>query len=469
MSEVAIESQETQKVKVDIKIPFKGKLGYGFGEMGGQLSFQLVSTYLTLYYTDVVGLAPAVIAGIMLFSRIWDAINDPMFGAITENTHSRWGRYRPYILFGGPILALFNILCFFNMDVSMGWKVAWCTLTYIGVGMAYTAVSVSIGAVANSMTSIIDERVLLNSYRGFIGNIGGVITSAVTMPLILFFGNGSTSSAEGYLYSAIIFSVISLPCFWLCFVTTKEVIGNEQSKVKRGSVLKAIFNSFKYAFKDRNATLLIIAMFLFLLGVFGRLGIMAYYFIYVLKDPTIIAGCATALTVGMMIPSLYTPILFRFVDKKLCGALAGLLQALCCVAFFFAGETGAIGSIVVISFIYGATNMGGAVAYALTGEIVDDSWLKTGVRVDGVLYSAVSFSTKLGLAVGGAVGIVALGAVGFVANTEMSESVLTNINAVINFGPAAIFLISMIPFLLIKMNNKLSKENEVKMAAAMNE
>lgn len=95
-----------------VKLPLRTKIGYGFGECGSQFSCTLVSSYLTVFYTDVVGLTPAVISAIMLIARVWDAVNDPMFGVIAENTRSKLGRFRPYILFGSPILAVFNCLCF---------------------------------------------------------------------------------------------------------------------------------------------------------------------------------------------------------------------------------------------------------------------------------------------------------------------------------------------------------------------
>ena len=111
---------------LDVKIPIKNKIGYGMGEAGSQLSWALVSSYLSVYYTDVVGLTPAVISIIMLVARVWDAFNDPMFGSIAENTRTKWGRFRPYILWGAPILALFNCLTFLNLDISLGATAFWC-------------------------------------------------------------------------------------------------------------------------------------------------------------------------------------------------------------------------------------------------------------------------------------------------------------------------------------------------------
>lgn len=210
--------------------------------------------------------------------------------------------------------------------------------------------------------------------------------------------------------------------------------------------------------------MLIFAMLFFLTGIFGRVGIMAYYFIYVLSDAALLAGFATAMSAGMMVVNFYTPWLLDHFDKKWVAVCSCAMQAACCIGFFFAGETGMKSAVVVIGFIYGATNMCGLVSFGLGAEIIDDNWLRTGVRSDGIIYSCISFSTKLGNAIGGSIGILALGAVGFVANAELAPAVLTKMNAIINIGPAVIFGISAVFFILIQMTNKKSKENEMLIA-----
>lgn len=449
----------TKKDSTAIKLPLLKKIGYGFGECGSQFSWTLVSSYLTVFYTDVVGLTPVVISAIMLIARVWDAINDPMFGSIAENTRTKWGRFRPYILFGSPILALFNCLCFLNLDISNTAKVLWCGITYIGCGMAYTVANISVGCLANSLTSINTERVSLNAFRGGIGQIAGVIISAITMPIILYFGNNSTSSGKGYFMAALIFSIISIPCFLICFFSTKEVIGGGTPK-KENAVMNLI-DSFKVTLSDHNARFLILAMLCFLTGIFGRLGIMAYYFIYVLSDPMGVASFGTALTLGMVFVNFYAPFLLNRIDKKWCGVLTCVCQIISCAALFFMGEArmSAV-SIAVVGFIYGFTNFGGLVSYGLGAEIIDDNWIKTGRRADGVIYACISFATKIGNAIGGSIGIIVLGAVGFVANTEMAPAVLTKMNAVINFGPCVFFALSAICFIMIRMTNSKGKENE---------
>lgn len=454
---------EHEVKSTSVKLPLWRKIGYGFGELGSQCSWTLISSYLTVFYTDVVGLTPAIISAIMLIARIWDAINDPMFGALAENTRSRWGRFRPYILWGAPVLALFNCLTFLNLDIPGTWKAIWCGFTYIACGMAYTAVNISVGCLANSMTAVNSERVSLNALRGILGGVIQMVISAVTMPMILHFGGGSTSSGQGYFMAAFVFSIVCIPCFWVCVASTKEIIGggvNKNGKTEKQSSVKNLFNSFKYTFKDKNAVALVLAMFMFLTGIFGRIGIMAYYFIYVLGNATLIAGFATALSAGTLAVNFYAPFLLNRIDKKWVGVFSCICQAACCTAFFFAGEAHMEKTIVVIGFIYGVTNMCSLVSFGLGAEVIDDNWIRTGIRSDGVIYSCISFSTKLGNAIGGSIGILVLGAVGFVANTEMSAAVLTKMNAVINFGPAVFFLLSAFFFTRVKMTNKKAKENE---------
>ena len=450
------------------KLSWKSIIGYGFGEAGTQFSWTLISNYLTVFYTDVVGLTPAIISAIMLIARIWDAINDPMFGTIAESyTRTKWGRFRPYILFGAPILALTNCLTFLNLNISNGAKTFWCGLTYILCGMAYTAVSISVGSLANCMTTSNKERVTLNSSRNIIGNVAAMILSAATMPLILYFGHGSTSSGMGYFMAAVIFSVIGIPCLVACFATTRETVVVDNSKPKDGQKGN-ILSSIVQALKDHDSLMLILAMVLVLTAVMGRVGIMAYYFIYIYKDPTVISACATALTFGMVLPGFYAPFFLNKFDKKNVGMVACFLMAFFCVTLYFAGESHAsMPVLVALHFLYGAANCAGITTFVLIGEIVDDAWLRNGRRTDGAMYSMVSFGTKLGNAIGGSVGILALGAVGFVANTEMGETTLTNMDRVINFGPAAIFVLAGIFFAMIRMTNEKGRENEPKVKVLM--
>lgn len=438
---------------------FVSRLGYAFGAAGQECSWALVSSYLSLYYTDVVGLMPVTVSAILMIARIWDAVNDPMFGSIAENSKFKVGRYRGWLLIGTPFLALFNCLTFLNLDIADPLKTIYCTVTYILCGMAYTVVNISHGALGSSMTTDPNERTVLQSWRGIGKNIVSFILNAVMMPMILFFGNGSTSSPKGYLFSAIVFSVICIPCFIMCFMTTKEVIRpvNKSSRKKENG-LKKTWASFKISFSDHNTRYLMLAMLFTLVGALGRMGILSYYFVYVLDSPILISGALTAVSLGAVVVYFYLPALAKRIDKKMVGVYSAVALCFCSAMFFFIGEFGWTYLVIPVSFLMGVTNV--SPADIIIGDIIDDCWIRTGRRTDGVTYSTMSFAVKFGNAIGGSVGILILGMVGFVANTDMDKAVLTRMNAVINLLPIVLFVAGGICWKKIRLTNETAFKNE---------
>lgn len=451
------------KNKTDVSYSMLRKISYGMGEAGSQLSWTLISSYLTVYYSDVVGLTPIIISTVMLVARILTAFWNPVFGSIAENTHTKWGRYRPYILFGTPFLALFSCLMFLNINGSTTLKAIWCTVTYLICSILYTMVNGAETYIPMSMTTVNTERVSLNAVKGIVSNVASVIMSAVTMPMLIFFGGGNSSTSKSYFMVALIFAILSVPCFYICYFSSKEVVsGGSLAQNEKRNVIAEIFKSFWETIKDRDSGMLILAMILFLTGIFGRLGVMLYYFIYIVHKPMLMASFSTAMMLGMLVVNFYTPYLLNHFDKKYVGVLSCVLEIICCVIFFFSKNSLVI---VITGFFYGAFNMVTLVSQGLVGEIIDDRWLRTGVRADGVIGSSIGFAAQIGNTIGGAIGIAILGAVGYVAHADLSQAVLTRMNIVINLGPALCFALAIIPFMMIRMTNKKGRENETKVKA----
>ena len=381
------------KNKTDVSYSVLRKIGYGMGEAGSQLSWTLISSYLTVYYSDVVGLTPIIISTVMLVARILTAFWNPVFGSIAENTHTKWGRYRPYILFGTPFLALFSCLMFLNINGSTTLKAIWCTVTYLICSILYTMVNGAETYIPMSMTTVNTERVSLNAVKGVVANVASVIMSAVTMPMLIFFGGGNSSTSKSYFMVALIFAVLSVPCFYICYFSSKEVVsGGSLAQNEKRNVIAEIFKSFWETIKDRDSGMLILAMILFLTGIFGRLGVMLYYFSYIVHKPMLMASFSTAMMLGMLVVNFYTPYLLNHFDKKYVGVLSCVLEIICCVIFFFSKNSLVI---VVTGFFYGAFNMVTLVSQGLVGEIIDDRWLRTGVRADGVIGSSIGFAAQI--------------------------------------------------------------------------
>ena len=159
-------------------------LGYGLGEVGSQLIWYMVSSYLMLFYTDILTLSAGAIAMIMLVARIWDAVNDPMMGAIADRTRTKWGRFRPYIIFGTPVLALFNLLTFTVFPVHGVVKVALALICYIGAGMAYTAVSTAYASLVNVIAKKSQEKQDLSAARTVGSSVAQLVLAIAAMTLI---------------------------------------------------------------------------------------------------------------------------------------------------------------------------------------------------------------------------------------------------------------------------------------------
>ena len=190
------------------KASIKLLTGYGLGEVACQMSWYMINNYLNIFYTDVVGLSGAAISAIVLIARIWDAINDPMMGQIADRTNTRWGRFRPYLFFAPPFLAIFNILTFTVFPIQGLPKIILCGACYIGAGMAYTACSIAYQALLNVIA--VDSRVrqLLATARSTGASIIGIILSMVAMPLILHFSSAVNEAGEAM---QTVTAILSLP------------------------------------------------------------------------------------------------------------------------------------------------------------------------------------------------------------------------------------------------------------------
>lgn len=437
------------------RLPVWRRVCYGFTDAGGNFTFSIISSYLMVFYTDVVGLTPLVISTIMLVARIWDAINDPMMGVIADKTKSRWGRYRPYLLFAAPILGVMTVLTFCTPHLFGFSQILYCALTYILCGMAYTATSVAGVSLANVLSPNNQERITLISFRGAISNVASLITSAAMMPIILHFGGGDASSADGYFYAALIFSIAGTICYWIAFAGTKEVI-NPVAEGKKVSVKESLMT----AFQDKNVRSLLVGYLIYMCGVFGRVGIMVYFFLYVVEQPTWMATASVVMTIAMMAPNFITPFLTKRFEKRNLIAAFLVLGFIGGVIMFLGGNMSSLPVICFGTALFHGCGAGvGGFAYGLIAEIIDDMEVRTGNRADAIVSSVTSFAVKLGNAIAGSAGIAVLVAVGYVANEVQSAATKTSMNAVINIVPGVLYLIAIIPFALIKMNNKKAAEN----------
>ena len=192
------------------RVPFISKIAYGMGDVGCNFSWMFVSNFLMIFYTDVFGIGMSAVATLMLASRIWDAVNDPIIGTLTDKTHTRWGRFRPWLLFGAPVPAIVLMLTFWaHPQWSQTAKIVYMAVTYCILVLGYTCVNLPYGTLCGAMTQNIDERAQLNTSRSVSAMIAIGVLNIITVPLVTYLGKGNTQF--GYLAVAIIYGIISLP------------------------------------------------------------------------------------------------------------------------------------------------------------------------------------------------------------------------------------------------------------------
>lgn len=435
------------------KLTLKTKISYGAGDMASQFIWSFISSYLMIFYTDVVLLPAAAVSLLFLGARVWDAVNDPMMGAIAERTRSKYGRFRPYLLYGSPFLILVYILCFTAPDFggNMTLKVIYATITYIVLGMLYTAVNLPYGALMTVMSKSSEDRSDLSTFRMLGSNIGSLILSGISLPMILFFGKGTPSGPIGYTITAIILGMVALPLFYLVFFNCKEVV-----EVKAESQKIPIVKSFK-ACLNRPFICLFLLNSLALVGKFGQAGMAIYYYRYVMQRTDLVAIFMVLLNGSTALGIFLFSRLSKRIGKKKLTMISFLLTGVFQILIYFADYEN-ITAIMILTVLTGLMRFGLPVATAMLADVIDYSEDRTGIRADGTAYSIYSFGTKLSSALVGTVGVLLLARTGYVANAIQPPQVMKGINMIVNILPGACWLIALIPLFFYNLSEDTCKE-----------
>ncbi|MDR1017820.1 MAG: glycoside-pentoside-hexuronide (GPH):cation symporter [Lachnospiraceae bacterium] len=427
---------------------------YGTGNFASQLSWTMVSTYLTVFYTDVFGLGAGAVAVLFLVARIWDGINDPMMGEIMEHTHTRWGRFRPYVVIGAPLLVVFTVLTFTVPGFSSTGKLIYAYVTYIGLGMVYTMTNVPYQGLPGVMTDKGPKigRLMTAQMMGMV--IGMIALNLFTLPLVKFFGQGNEKA--GYQITASVFAIVALPLFWFCAKQCKEVI-----TVKKEHQV-SVKESVKCIVKNKNLMMVLLYTVLNMSGMMGRIAVAVYFYMYVVRDFRFITIFMMMQMIVGAIVMPFSPRIMEKLGKKATIVLAQILQAggLLIMAF---GPHQNIPFLFVCHIIYGLGYIAGPCGSTMIVEAVDDVDLKTGVRTDGTAFALNGLGSKIGTAVGSAVGIAVIGAFGYVANAQQTAHAIQGINIGVNIVPAIFFLLGIIPTLFYSLKDKDVEEIRAKL------
>ena len=437
----------------------KEKIGYGFGDMSSSMVWKLFSYFLPFFYSNVFGLSLADAGVLMLVTRIWDAVSDPMMGIIADRTKTRWGKYRPYLLFFALPFAICGVLLFTTPENG---KTLWAYVTYILMMTVYTGINVPYGAMLNTMTADSDEKSVLSSYRMFFAYGGSFIALFAWEPLCNMFDKARvvTEGASGLAaistnpaaWSKTMMIIAAFCCllFILCFLMTKEHVKSE-STVSVGQDLKLLL-------RNKPWWLLIGAALASNLFNTVRGTTTAYFFSdYILKTVDMAPQWAFLVSAGIflsvgeianMVGVVLAVPMSKHLGKKSTyiismAALIGLS-----IAFFFLPAT-AGGYFAMFAFQIIISTFTGVISplvWSMYADAADYSELKDGTASTGLIFSSASMAQKFGGAVGGAAVMWLLAAFGYdtTAGVVQTETAILGLRVLMSWIPALVAALAIV-------------------------
>ena len=432
------------------KVPVISKIAYGMGDVGCNFSWMFVGNFLMIFYTDVFGISMSAVATLMLISRFWDAINDPIIGTLTDKTHTRWGRFRPWLLFGAPITALVLILTFWaHPEWSQTAKIVYMAVTYCILVLGYTCVNLPYGTLCGAMTQDIDERAKLNTSRSVSAMMAIGVINIVTVPLISWFGAGDTK--YGYLAVAVLYGIIFAACHLFCFHKTKEVVVLERKQQKLPLKIQ-----LRAALRNKPYLLALLGQLLFGFIHYGRNADMLYYFTYVEGSATLFSYYSMAIIVPSIIGAACFPLVFRKTGNKgQTAAIFAFLTGITMIGLYFFSPNGSAIMFYLFSalswFFFSGFN---TAIYAIIPDCVEYGEWKTGIRNDGFQYAFVSLGNKIGMALGTSLLAIALGNAGYVSNAMQTPEVLGIMHNAFSTIPGVLWIATGACLCFYKLNKK---------------
>jgi GPH family glycoside/pentoside/hexuronide:cation symporter len=448
MSEVASGVEQPKALVYEKLIFWKEKLGYAVGDTASCLYWQTFSIFLMIFYTDTFGISPAVVGMMFLITRFWDAAIDPVMGVIADRTETRFGKFRVWMLRGIIPYTVLGIVMFITPNFSTSGKIVYAYVTYTLVMIAYSMVNVPYGALLGVISPNSDERTKLASYR-FIGAFSGnIISTGTFLYLVKFFGSGNDKL--GYPLAMSVFAVAAALLFSYTVFSTKERVKppKEQSSVK---------NDIKDLLKNRPWVILCSMGLMTLIYVSVKNSAMLYYFKYYVGSELAAGPFITVGTIFSVVGAFSTPYITKIFrgDKRLTFIVLTLATALTNALFYFAGPKDLLYMYILqcLGSIPGAAMF--PLIWSMYADTADYGEWKFGRRATGLVFSAATFSQKMGWAVGGAVAGFALTIIGFIANVAQNEHTLTGLRHMMSTIPAALAMIVILIAIFYNLDAKM--------------
>lgn len=444
-------------------LKFRSLVGYGLGDFGCNLSFALATTFLLYYYTDIAGLSAASVGTMFFVVRLWDAFADLLAGRAVDRTMTKWGKFRPFILFGAVPLLFVNFLTF---RMPSGWdpsaQLLYAYLIYAILGLAYSMVNIPYGSLASAMTQSVHQRAKLVAARTLGMSAGGVFLTYIIAPRISDLkAQKATLAPSEYLEKAqnvftmttLLFIVLGSIAFFLTFLWCRETVVRAEAKT-------TIKETFGALITNRPLGILCAASFFYLIGYYTVTGASVYYATYILGDPGLAVEMVLVTTCVQVIATPFIPKLIDKFGKKNCFQYCGVFTVVGGVALFFCPDGTVWLALVCLGIKGVGISLINTVMFGLEADTVEYGEWQTGTRSEGSIYAIFSFTRKLTQSIGGAATAWALALGGYIsasaviANPEQPSSALLAIKIVVGLVPAAAAIIAMIVFHLYPLTDE---------------
>ena len=447
------------------KLPFREKFSYGFGDLASVLYWQTFMLYFTYFYTDVFLIPASVAATMFLASRIWDGVNDPIMGMIADRTKTRWGKFRPYLLWLCVPFAVVGVLTFTVPDLEPTGKLVWAYVTFNLLMMLYTAINIPYTALLGVISPDSSERTTVSSVKFLFAFSAGIIVSATLLPMVKAFGGGN--DAQGWQISFIVYGIAAVIFFLIAFKGTRERVqppAGQQSSVKQ-DLFELVTN--------RPWLILLATTITFILFVAVRSSVTVHYFKYVIGTQQLslpFMGLGSydfnALTsafntvgqissfIGVLLVSWFA----KAVGKKTAFVIIFIVAIVSTAGFYFltADQMGLIFLLQITGSITGGPLS--VLLWAMYADTADYGEWKRGRRTTGLVFSASTMSQKFGWALGAFVALTLMSQVGFEPNQAQSQESLKGLVLLFSLIPAGLGIVSIGLLLLYPLNEKRVKE-----------
>jgi GPH family glycoside/pentoside/hexuronide:cation symporter len=439
------------------QLAWRERLSYGVADMGFNFYWTNIATFLMFFYTDVFGISAAA-AGSLLFSiKIINAFTDPVLGAAADRTQTRFGKFRPYLLWMAAPLALAGVLTYTTPALSPTGKLVWAYGTYLFLMACYTGINIPYNALSGVMSSDPQERATINGLRFIFAFAGSTLVTRLTPPLVERLGRGN--ERLGWSLTMTLWGVAASALFVLTFFNTRERIAPPPAQRTQ------LRQDIKDLAQNRPWMVLFFLALVIMLTITLRTSTAAYYFKYYVGRPELIKWFVPAYMAAAAVGASLTPVLTRFFDKRrLLMGLMGLTGVLS-VSFFFIPKDQVAWMFalqIAIGLVLGPKS---PLAFAMYADTADYNEWRTGRRATALTFAAATFSQKLGTALAAAVMGWLFTALGYVANAVQTARSQTGIVLLISVIPALFAFGAVAVMMFYNLDNELMSRVQTELAA----